>query len=243
MINLDFKGACVAITLIHIVVGLMLSGAKQAYQLRPTEAGRRSLIVELSASLFNPALFPVFALQFFFMYFYSHIEYLLPIFITHQYSEYFVSVVFFVNTLFVIFAQTVFSRIFNELRAGIAWGAMVLFFISLAILSIFPGANPLLYGLLIVLGVIAFSTGEVILSIQVDYIATHVGGHLNSGTIFGAISLVAAGGLFAANAINSVILEYFNFAAVWLVNSVIAAALGGFSLYRYYLSRTLAYSR
>ncbi|CAM6601174.1 TPA: hypothetical protein QHU19_003154 [Klebsiella aerogenes] len=90
-------------------------------------AGRRSLIVELSASLFNPALFPVFALQFFFMYFYSHIEYLLPIFITHQYSEYFVSVVFFVNTLFVIFAQTVFSRIFNELRAGIAWGAMALF--------------------------------------------------------------------------------------------------------------------
>ena len=74
-------------------------------------AGRRSLIVELSASLFNPALFPVFALQFFFMYFYSHIEYLLPIFITHQYSEYFVSVVFFVNTLFVIFAQTVFRRI------------------------------------------------------------------------------------------------------------------------------------
>lgn len=243
LINLDFKGACVAITLIHIVVGLMLSGAKQAYQLRPTESGRRSLIVELSASLFNPALFPVFALQFFFMYFYSHIEYLLPIFITHQYSEYFVSVVFFVNTLFVIFAQTVFSRIFNELRAGIAWGAMVLFFISLAILSIFPGANPMIYGLLIVLGVIAFSTGEVILSIQVDYIATHVGGHLNSGTIFGAISLVAAGGLFAANAINSVILDYFNFAAVWLVNSVIAAALGGFSLYRYYLSRTLAYSR
>lgn len=42
----------------------------------------------------------------------------------------------------------------------------------------------------------------------------------------GAISLVAAGGLFAANAINSVILEYFNFAAVWLVNSVIAAAPG-----------------
>ena len=104
------------------------------------------------------------------MYFYSHIEYLLPIFITHQYSEYFVSVVFFVNTLFVIFAQTVFSRIFNELRAGIAWGAMALFH-------------------------------------------------------------------------NSVILEHFNFAAVWLVNSVIAAALGGFSLYRYYLSRTLAYSR
>ncbi|MFI3359887.1 MFS transporter [Klebsiella aerogenes] len=243
LINLDFKGACVAITLIHIVVGLMLSGAKQACQLRPTEAGRRSLIVELSASLFNPALFPVFALQFFFMYFYSHIEYLLPIFITHQYSEYFVSVVFFVNTLFVIFAQTIFSRIFNELRAGIAWGAMVLFFISLAILSIFPGANPMIYGLLIVLGVIAFSTGEVILSIQVDYIATHVGGHLNSGTIFGAISLVAAGGLFAANAINSVILEYFDFAVVWLVNSLIAAGLGGFSLYRYYLSRTLAYSR
>ena len=101
----------------------------------------------------------------------------------------------------------------------------------------------MIYGLLIVLGVIAFSTGEVILSIQVDYIATHVGGHLNSGTIFGAISLVAAGGLFAANAINSVILEYFDFAVVWLVNSLIAAGLGGFSLYRYYLSRTLAYSR
>ncbi|HCH0565497.1 TPA: hypothetical protein QH137_004524 [Klebsiella aerogenes] len=59
----------------------------------------------------------------------------------------------------------------------------------------------------------------------------------------GAISLVAAGGLFAANAINSVILEYFDFAVVWLVNSLIAAGLEGFSLYRYYLSRTLAYSR
>jgi MFS family permease len=243
LINLDFKNACIAITLIHIVVGAMLMGARTAQQATPIEAGGRSLFVELTASLLNRALFPIFVLQFFFMYFYSHIEYLLPIFIAQQHSEYFVSIVFFVNTLFVIVAQTIFSRVFNELRAGVAWGMILLFFIALALLAIFPKTNPLLYGTIIVLGVMAFSASEVILSIQVDYIATLVGGHHNSGTIFGAISLVAAGGLFVANLINSTILEYFGFTAVWLVNMAIAAGLGGFALYRYYFSRTLAYSR
>ncbi len=91
----------------------------------------------------------------------------------------------------------------------------------------FPCANPLLYGLLIVLGVIAFSTGEVILSIQVDYIATHVGGHLNSGTIFLALfHWWRLAGYLRPTPSTASYSSTFNFAAVWLVNSVIAAAPG-----------------
>lgn len=242
LIHLDFKGACLAITLIHLVVGLMLLGSRPASP-ASSRGERRSLFSELRTSLLNSALLPVFGLQFFFMYFYSHIEYLLPIFISQQHSEYFVSIAFFVNTVFVIAAQTVFSRTFNALGAGFAWAAMLLFFISLALLAIIAPDNPLLYGLLIVLAVMGFSAAEVILSIQVDYISTQVGGHLNSGTIFGAISLVAAGGLFMANAINGLILDYFGFIAVWLVNIAIAAVLCLVSCWRYYLARTSVCAR
>ncbi|QIZ46161.1 MFS transporter [Dickeya zeae] len=230
LINLNFKGACVAITLIHIIVGLMLISRTQNAHLS-SAASKNSLLEGVTACITNRALYPVFALQFFFMYFYSNIEYLLPIFIARHFNEYFVSMVFFVNTVFIIAAQTVFGRFFNELRVGVAWCSLLVFFITLSVLSFYSIASPLFYGSLIVIAVAAFSAAEVILSIQVDYIAMQTGGnHNNSGTVFGAISLVAAGGLFAANTLNSLLLNHYSFLTVWLINTAFIAILGIYTL-------------
>ncbi len=140
---------------------------------------------------------------------YSHVEYLLPIFLHKISGSFMVLVVFTVNATLMISYQLFWKRYAHNLNFYVLFSFQALFCLLMA-MAINDTLSLTIKYILVLIGIIAFTIAEVGMVNRIDYLITKINAN-SLGTSFGWLSLFSAGSVAIANYINSVIVEQFGF--------------------------------
>ncbi|KVF62535.1 hypothetical protein WJ15_15775 [Burkholderia cepacia] len=161
-------------------------------------------------------------LQFIYFYFYSNLEYLLPIFSTEQGHQGLVGILFTTNAVVVAGVQFTSARRIANAGVNLGFWCFLAFFLLLGSIAYFsPGVGV---SVLLVLAVALFTIAEIVVSFRVEYLSTKLGDKSLGGTTYGLVSVVGAIGMLAANALNEQLYRWLGPASTWSINALLVVA-------------------
>ncbi|AIW17274.1 MFS transporter [Vibrio tubiashii] len=212
LISEHFSAACIAIAAIYACSVVVFIGARAETddQARPTPMPLSVNTVRQAISL---QVLSVLKLQFAFIFLYSHLEYLLPVFVEQTFSTKMVAAMFMVNSFVVILLQSKIAKL--ALGANAIQLSLVVVFGLLYLASEISDDRFYWAPAALLLGVVVFSVFEIACSFRVDYQLTKVSDDSLSGTVFGCASAIAALAFLLANAVNYWLYEWLGFANLW----------------------------
>lgn len=215
----DFSLTCLCVTMMFVGLGTIVWVANRTF-----EAARISTIrpADFLRVIRLPGIQRVMLLQFIYFYFYSNLEYLLPIFSTEQGHQGLVGILFTTNAVVVAGVQFTSARRIANAGVNLGFWCFLAFFLLLGSIAYFsPGVGV---SVLLVLAVALFTIAEIVISFRVEYLSTKLGDKSLGGTTYGLVSVVGAIGMLAANALNEQLYRWLGPASTWSINALLVVA-------------------
>jgi len=212
LISNHFSTACLCISIIYLLSSFIFIGNLNSK--KENNNIRYNFSIKIIGKVFKSELINVMKIQFLFIFIYSHLDYLLPVFIKHSFGTKMIAVVFMVNSIVVIFFQNRITKM--KIDKSIYTLLPIFFFGVTYIAGVLSKDYTYISYFVICISIILFTIFEIICSFTVDYLLTKESHESISGFVFGLASVVAAIAYLIANKVNYWLYHFLDFNNLWL---------------------------
>ena len=214
-IRSNFMIVCFIIAALHLIVSVGLFLIKRE---EPLTNKKEHGFVKTSLLIFDRQLLPLYLLQFCFIYFYSNLEYLIPIYFSKISGTQLVGFAFFVNAVVVVSIQVFFVKWLANIKVRSSIAAFMVFFLLMFSIQFIDTPYNLIF--ISLLAIFVFSFAEAALAYKTDYLATKISDA--SGAVYGALTMVGGLAFIVANLINGLLQGVMSFQYVWGANAILS---------------------